>query len=118
MSKFNIVVYVDSNTYGYTPDGSRYDVRYGTILNKLLGDDYKVFEEGVVGRTTIFSDSRDGRKGIDTIENDLSKYNKIDLLIIMLGRNDFKIKNTRLLSEVEYGMSTLINKVKKILSRR
>ncbi|MBR6071289.1 MAG: hypothetical protein IKP77_00470 [Acholeplasmatales bacterium] len=112
MSKFNIVVYGDSNTYGYTPDGSRYDVRYGTVLNKLLGNNYNVFEEGLVGRTTIFDDERVGRKALDSIEEELSKYNKIELLIIMLGTNDFKLKNTRLLSEVEYGMSTLISKVK------
>lgn len=112
MSKFNIVVYGDSNTYGYAPDGYRYDERYGVILERLLGDNYKVFEEGVVGRTTIFEDERVGRKAIDSIEKELSKYNKIDLLIIMLGTNDFKLKNTRLLSEVEYGMNALIEKVK------
>ena len=67
MSKFNIVLYGDSNTYGYTPDGDRYDIRYGTILQKLLGDDYKIYEEGVVGRTTIFDDERKGRKAIDSV---------------------------------------------------
>ena len=30
----------------------------------------------------------------------------------MLGTNDFKLKNTRLLSEVEYGMNTLIQRIK------
>ena len=112
MSIFNIVVYGDSNTYGYAPDGSRYKERYGVIIERLLGDNFKVFEEGVVGRTTIFDDERAGRKAIDSIEKELSKYNKIDLLIIMLGTNDFKLKNTRLLSEVEYGMNELIKKVK------
>ena len=112
MSEFNIILYGDSNTYGYTPEGNRYSVRYGTILQKLLGDNYKVFEEGVVGRTTIFPDERAGRKAIDSIEEDLKKYENIDLLTIMLGTNDFKLKNTRLLSEVEYGMNSLIQKIK------
>lgn len=112
MSKFNIVIYGDSNTYGYAPDGTRYNIRYGLVLQRLLGDDFIVFEEGVIGRTTIFDDERTGRKAMDTVDNDLSKYEQIDLLLIMLGTNDFKYKNTRLLSEVEYGMNSLIKKIK------
>jgi lysophospholipase L1-like esterase len=114
MKKINIVVYGDSNTYGYSPDGSRYEERYGTVLNKLLGENYIVHEEGVVGRTTIYPDYREGRIGVETIENELSKYNIIDLLIIMLGTNDFKITNARLLSEIENGMNNLISKIKEL----
>ena len=114
MAKFNIVVYGDSNTYGYTPDGLRYDLRYGIILNQLLGNNYKVFEEGLVGRTTIYDDIRDGKKAIDTVKSDLSKYDNIDLLIIMLGTNDYKTKNARLLSDLEYGMKSLIKKIKEL----
>ena len=112
MEKINIVVYGDSNTYGYSPDGSRYEERYGTILNKLLGDKYIVNEEGVIGRTTIYPDKREGKIAIDTIEDDLKKYNKIDLLIIMLGTNDYKQANARSLNELEYGMNKLLLKIK------
>ena len=112
MGKFNIVVYGDSNTYGYTPEGLRYDIRYGIVLNKLLGDNYKVFEEGVVGRTTIYDDIRPGKKAIDTIDNDLLKYDNIDLLLIMLGTNDYKIKNAKSLTDIEYGMNSLLSKAK------
>lgn len=112
MSELNIVLYGDSNTYGYSPEGPRYVNRYGQILKQSLGYNYKVFEEGVVGRTTIYDDYREGRKGIDTIDNELSKYNKIDLLVVMLGTNDYKIKNARLHSELEYGMNALVDKIK------
>ena len=112
MGKFNIVVYGDSNTYGLSPDGSRYETRYGNILEKLL-DNSNVFEEGVIGRTTIYHDDRPGKKAIDTIDNDLAKYNNIDLLIIMLGTNDYKIKNSKNLNDIEEGMNILLNKVKK-----
>lgn len=112
MSEFNIVLYGDSNTYGYSPEGHRYVNRYGQILKQSLGYNYKVFEEGVVGRTTIYDDYRGGRKGIDTIDNELSKYHKIDLLVVMLGTNDYKIKNARLHSELEYGMNALVDKIK------
>ncbi|MBQ9900583.1 MAG: hypothetical protein IJM36_05605 [Acholeplasmatales bacterium] len=112
MSELNIVLYGDSNTYGYSPEGPRYVNRYGQILKQSLGYNYKVFEEGVVGRTTIYDDYREGRKGIDTIDNELSKYHKIDLLVVMLGTNDYKIKNARLHSELEYGMNALVDKIK------
>lgn len=114
MRKLNIVAYGDSNTYGYAPDGLRYDIRYGTELERLLKKDVKVYEEGVVGRTTIYSDERPGRKGIDSVKDELLKYEEIDLLIIMLGTNDYKVKNARTLSEVEYGMEKFLKKVKSL----
>ena len=114
MQKINIVVYGDSNIYGYSPDGYRYNLRYGIVLNRLLGDFYQVFEEGVVGRTTIYNDEREGKKAVDTISNDLGKYNKIDLLAVMLGTNDYKTKNARDLSDLKYGIKTLIEKIKEL----
>lgn len=111
MGKLNIVVYGDSNTYGLAPNGDRYQNRYGNVLERLLND-ATVYEEGVVGRTTIYSDDRPGRRSLDTIDSDLSKYNNVDLLIIMLGTNDYKSKNARNLSELEEGMEILINKIK------
>lgn len=111
--KINIVCYGDSNTYGYTPDGKRYDDRYPIIIKKTLGDSYNVNEEGVVGRTTIYSDYRDGRVGISDIEDVLNKYDVIDILVIMLGTNDFKKKNARSFAEYEKAMDSLLNIVKK-----
>ena len=112
MGELNIVLYGDSNTYGYSPYGNRYINRYSQVLKGLLGNSYKVFEEGVVGRTTIYDDYRKGRKGIDTVSAELSKYNKIDLLVVMLGTNDYKIKNARTNDELEFGMKAFINKIK------
>lgn len=111
MGKFNIVLYGDSNTYGLSPDGNRYENRYGRVLEKLLNNS-SVFEEGVIGRTTIYHDDRPGKKAIDTIDYDLSKYDNIDLLIIMLGTNDYKTNNAKNLSDIEEGMNILLNKIK------
>ena len=114
MEKFNIVAYGDSNTYGYSPSGLRYSNRYSVILDRLLGENYQVFEEGVVGRTTIYDDERPGKKGIDSVNNELSKYNKIDLLIIMLGTNDYKSKNAQNIYDLENGINVFLNKIKGI----
>ena len=54
-----ILCYGDSNTYGYNPvNGLRYpkDVRWTGVLQKLLGEQYAVIEEGCNGRTTVFED--------------------------------------------------------------
>ena len=55
-----ILCYGDSNTYGYNPvNGLRYpkDVRWTGVLQKLLGEQYAVIEEGCNGRTTVFEGS-------------------------------------------------------------
>ena len=55
----SILCYGDSNTYGLMPDSpDRYprDVRWTGILQKKLGEDYYVIEEGLSGRTTLWDD--------------------------------------------------------------
>lgn len=114
MENKKIVVYGDSNTYGYSPDGNRYIERYGIVLNRKLGNKYKVYEEGLVGRTTIYDDERIGRKAIDTVINDLIKYDRIDYLLIMLGTNDYKIKNARNLFDLDNSLNTFLDKIKEL----
>ena len=49
-----IICYGDSNTFGYIPgSGKRYskDIRWTGVLSNLLGDEYKVIEEGCNNRT-------------------------------------------------------------------
>ena len=64
-----ILCYGDSNTYGYNPsNGFRYPegIRWTCRLAKLLGEEYRVIEEGCNGRTTVYDDPIDGWKnGLD-----------------------------------------------------
>lgn len=51
----NILCFGDSNTWGYTPKvGTRYDeeTRWPTLAQAMLGNDYKLHEAGLNGRTT------------------------------------------------------------------
>ena len=51
--KKRILCYGDSNTWGYKPvTGERYDEdeRFTGVLARELGEDYRVVEEGLVGR--------------------------------------------------------------------
>lgn len=92
----NILCFGDSNTYGYIPDGTgRYDenTRWTGLLQKKLGTQYHIIEEGLCGRTTVFQDEfRPGRRGVESIGILIESHNPIDVLIIMLGTNDCKTR--------------------------
>ena len=90
----NILCYGDSNTYGYVPGkGGRYpkDVRWTGRLQKLLGDDYDVIEEGCNSRTTIYFDPKEPWLCGETyLRPCLKSHKPLDVVIIMLGSNDLK----------------------------
>ncbi|MCQ2546928.1 MAG: GDSL-type esterase/lipase family protein [Clostridia bacterium] len=65
--------------------------RWPMVLQKLLGDEYRVIEEGCNGRTAynIVEDNpwKTGDYGMKAI---LNSHKPVDLLIFMLGSNDLK----------------------------
>ena len=83
-----ILCYGDSNTYGYNPvNGLRYpkDVRWTGVLQKLLGEQYAVIEEGCNGRTTVFEDIAEPWKaGLGYLKPCLNTHKPIDFVIMML----------------------------------
>ena len=89
-----ILCYGDSNTWGYQAvTGSRYpeEVRWPCILQKLLGDAYHVYENGLNGRTTVFEDDYDPyRSGVKEIIPAIMVTEPLDLIVLMLGTNDTK----------------------------
>lgn len=92
--KKRIVCFGDSNTWGYNAaDGSRYgeEVRWTGRLQKLLGEEYTVIEEGHNGRTTVWDDPVENRlAGLTYLWPCMESHSPFDLLIIMLGTNDTK----------------------------
>ncbi len=89
-----VLCYGDSNTYGYDPsNGFRYpeNIRWTGRLQKLLGEEYRVIEEGCNGRTTVFDDPFEGWKnGLEYLKPCLNSHKPIDIVILMLGSNDLK----------------------------
>lgn len=106
----NIVLYGDSNTYGLMPNGNRYENRYSNILKSYFKE-FNIYEEGLVGRTTIYDDIRPNRNASLDINKTLLKYEFIDLLIIMLGTNDYKVANAKSINDLKKGMETILNDV-------
>lgn len=111
-----ILCFGDSNTFGYKPDRSgRFDenTRWtGRIQNKL-GDNYRIIEEGLCGRTTVFEDEiKANRRGIELIAPLVESHNPLDVLIVMLGTNDCKIRYGATASVIVKGMEQVIELAK------
>jgi len=90
-----ILIYGDSNTWGLIPNtnDSRYSEkeRYPMLLQKLIGPEYEVIEEGLDGRTLTSIDSRpgkEGREGNKTLLPIITKHEPLDLVVLMLGTNE------------------------------
>ena len=122
--KKHIVCLGDSNTHGYCADpadcadhGNRFNEneRWPRLLEKLLGDDYLVLEEGLSGRTTVFPDPlHEGMPALDVAVPILMSHEPVDLLIIMLGTNDTKDRLGMNAPCIALGMSRLVDKCKSV----
>jgi lysophospholipase L1-like esterase len=91
-----ILCYGDSNTWGYDPlTLDRFDehTRWTRVLSKSLGGDFEIIEEGLNGRTTVWDDPIEGYKsGKDYLIPCLESHKPLDLVIILLGTNDLKLR--------------------------
>ncbi|HUX77753.1 MAG TPA: SGNH/GDSL hydrolase family protein [Anaerolineae bacterium] len=91
-----MLCYGDSNTWGWNPVTlERYarDERWPGVLRQELGDGYLVIEEGLPGRTTVWDDPIEGYKnGREYLIPCLETHASIDLVMVMLGTNDLKVR--------------------------
>ena len=112
-----ILCYGDSNTWGYEPGtGERYakQERWTGVLQKVLGSEYNVIEEGQSGRTTVWDDPIEGYKnGKSYLPVCLETHKPLDLVIIMLGTNDLKKRFSLPAQDIARGAGVLIDIVKK-----
>ncbi|MCF0147501.1 MAG: lipolytic enzyme, G-D-S-L [Clostridium sp.] len=112
--KKTILCFGDSNTHGYnSSNNGRFTEgeRWTCLLSKYLGENYSVKEEGLSGRTTVFSDPLfEGLDGISYISPCLLTHEPIDLLIIMLGTNDTKERFSATPENIAKGLERLTQK--------
>ncbi len=124
MKRKHIVCFGDSNTHGYCADprdcaegGDRYneDERWTCLLQKALGEEYLILEEGLSGRTTVFDDPlHEGLSGLEMICPTLMCHEPVDLLIIMLGTNDTKERFGCNAACIGIGMERLVLKARSV----
>lgn len=117
ISMKQILCFGDSNTYGLIPaTKDRYDwnTRWTGILSKKIEKNgYRVVEEGLCGRTTIFEDAtRKGRKGADLLPIILETHKPIDTVVLMLGTNDCKTAYGATAEKIGSGIELLIKQIK------
>ena len=111
----NILVFGDSNSWGYTDEdqGNRYNNRWPIILSKKLnnyGITSYVHEDCLPGRTTNISDPIDGEhfNGASVFKASLLAHSPIDLVLVMLGTNDLKKRYNREPVDIALGLKELI----------
>lgn len=102
MEKKNILVFGDSNTWGYNPHNKNpfapYErwgecIRWTNVMQNLLGSAYYVMADGLCGRTASAKDDiEDYTCGKEQIIPSMRSHSPLDLLIIMLGSNDLKAR--------------------------
>lgn len=111
-----ILCYGDSNTWGFNPEAAgqplcRFDrnTRWTGLLQKRLGTEYHIVEEGLAGRTTMFDDpSSPGRNGLTWLLPCMQSHQPVDLLVMMLGTNDTKVMFSAPAMEIATGMGRLM----------
>jgi len=106
-----IVCFGDSNTWGSDPaTRNRFgpDVRWTGVLRHELGAAYTVIEEGQNGRTTNLDDMiEENRNGRLYLPACLESHRPFDLITIMLGTNDLKVRFNRGASDIAVSASSL-----------
>ena len=112
-----IVCYGDSNTWGYDPvtqDRLPITQRWTGVLAQELGAEYRIIEEGLNGRTTVWDDPIEGHKnGKEYLIPCLESHKPIDLITLLLGTNDLKKRFSVSADDVAASISVLIDLVQK-----
>jgi lysophospholipase L1-like esterase len=107
-----VVAFGDSNTWGYEPGAAgRFapETRWTGVMQLELGPAWRVIEEGLNGRTTVFDDPIEpDRRGSDYLPPCLRSHAPLDLLIVALGCNDLKQRFSASAGDIANGAERLI----------
>ena len=113
MEHRTVLCFGDSNTYGSIPGvaGGRFewDVRWPGVLAGELADGWRVIEEGLPGRTTVFDDPISPyRRGADYLPPCLASHAPLEVVVIFLGTNDLKARLSAGPSDIAEGLGVLV----------
>lgn len=122
----HILCFGDSNTHGFVgdlsdckhPEFGRFDEteRWTCLLQEKLGSAYRIIEEGLGGRTTVFDDPlSEGLSGLHYIAPCLRTHKPICLVVLMLGTNDVKERFSMSAPCIGLGLERLGRKIEHYL---
>lgn len=110
-----ILCFGDSNTWGYEAStGNRLGrwQRWPGVLQRELGDDLYVIEEGLGGRTTAFElPGLSYRSGFAALPMLLETHDPLDIVVISLGTNDLWVPGATA-RDAARGVGSLIDLVR------
>jgi len=111
-----ILCYGDSNVWGQIPGTfERYDatIRWTSLLQQLLANDYEIIEEGLPGRTAAIDDpENEGKNGATYLKSCLPSHSPLDLVVLMLGTNDIKKRYAKTPSQITQDIEELLSLIK------
>ena len=107
-----IICYGDSNTFGYNPvNSSRFDedTRWTSLLQKRLGAEYEVINEGLCDRTGFVNNPKGFLYSAPKhFPKFITKSDNFDLLILWIGTNDLQFQYDISMGTIEKGLENLI----------
>lgn len=111
----SLLCYGDSNTWGSAteprPDG-RYgpEERWPGVARKVLGPGWMVIEEGLSARTTVHPDPVEGPwlDGAAYLHPCLRTHRPLDVVVLMLGTNDLKMRFNLPPGDIARGVGRLL----------
>ncbi|MDQ0318628.1 lysophospholipase L1-like esterase [Pararhizobium capsulatum DSM 1112] len=117
-----ILCFGDSNTWGcppfinlaLAPNRIPKEQRWAHIMAREAGQNVEVVEDGLSGRTTVFDDPIEGdhKNGSRLIVASIETHAPLDLIVIMLGSNDFKMHFNSSAFTSARGVLTLVQQIK------
>jgi lysophospholipase L1-like esterase len=122
MMRKTIVCFGDSNTWGFAPELQPEDesyfgrypegVRWTSVLQEMLGTGYRIIEEGLNARTSIWDDvTWPDRNGLTYLRPCLNTHAPVDLVILMLGTNDLKVRISGYTPEIARAAGVLVKAI-------
>jgi lysophospholipase L1-like esterase len=112
----NILCYGDSNTFGFdakTKTRLKKHERWPGVVQRALGEEYNIIEDGLPGRTTVWYDPvMNLISGADYLYPCLCAHQPLDMVVLMLGTNDLKQMFSVSAFDVFWGMERVVKIVK------
>jgi lysophospholipase L1-like esterase len=120
MSARWILVYADSLTWGIIPNTRRrlpFERRWPGVMETALRQKsypVRVIEDCLNGRRTAFDDPcKPGRNGLVGLEQRIEAHSPLDLVMLMLGTNDFQSMHPHNAWHSAQGMAALVDAVRR-----
>jgi len=114
-----LLVYSDSLSWGIIPltrNRLSFEQRWPGVLEiglRKLGENVRVIEDCLNGRRTIYDDPiKEGRNGLIGLQQRIEINSPLEMVILMLGTNDFQTNHNHNSSHAALGLKKLIESIR------